>query len=175
MEGVICKKEGKWGHPVKLCRGREFLFSVHDGKPLEGFQQACITSCFKGDFSKLTVTALLGMDNGAAARGHVGRLGRRLGRDLSERPWPWGPGRQWKRRREVNTRAISAIALTGLAGGVDVGNEEERRVKLSPSPGLERLGGWRYRLLSWGSGFAVGRESAVRVLWGMMFPGASGH
>lgn len=121
------------------------------------------------------MTALLGMDNGAAARGHVGRLGRRLGRYPSERPWPWGPGRRWKRRREVNTRAISAIALTGLAGGVDVGNEEERRVKLSPSPGLERLDGWRCRLLSRGSGFAVGRESAVRVLWGRMLPRASGH
>ena len=148
---------------------------MHDGKPLEGFQQARITCCFKGDFSKLTVTDLLGMDNDAAARGHVGRLGRRLGRDPSERPWPWGPGRRWRRWREVNPRAISVIALTGLAGGVDVRNEEKRRVKLDPSPGLEHLDGWQCHLLSRGSGFAVGRESAIRVLWGTMLPGPSGH
>lgn len=51
------------------------------------------TRSFQGDFSKLTGSALLGLDNDAAARGVVGRPGRRWGQHPSERPWPCGLGR----------------------------------------------------------------------------------
>lgn len=58
---------------------------MSNGKPLEVFSRR-VTWCFQGDFSKLTVTALLGRDNNAAAREEVGRLGRRQRQDPSGRP-----------------------------------------------------------------------------------------